>query len=180
MRSLPLVCLICFTDKVWCSKYNFKTKKMKLDPHSELSLEEARAVSALLQSQPEGGSSDVAQGPLEEQLVATISAEIAAALAKAQARIYEDDDYEEDEESGSELGQTDGIAPNTSRIRDEDGHGPPSGGGGGGGGGGEERAPVGADLGALLGGDEEEEFPIPLRTRKGKEPVGVIGLKRKR
>ena len=58
---------------------------MKLDPQSELSLEEARAVSALLQSQPEGEASGSLQAPLEEQLVATISAEIAAALAKAQA-----------------------------------------------------------------------------------------------
>ena len=152
-------------------KYNFKAKRMKLDPQSELSLEEARAVSALLQSQPEGEASGSLQAPLEEQLVATISAEIAAALAKAQARIYEEDEYEEEDDSGSELGQ-DGIIPNTSGIRGEDGPGHSAGG---------DRGGAGKDFGVLLGGDEEdEEFPIPLRTRKGKEPVGVIGLKRKR
>ena len=162
-----------------CRKYSFKAKKAKLDPQSELSIEEARAVSALLQTQPEGGPSTSAQPPLEEQLVATISAEIAAALAKAQARIYEDEDGEEDEETGSEMGQTDGIIPNTSGIRGEDGPGPS---GGAGTGSGTDRGTSTATLGALLGGDEdeEEEFPVPLRTRTGKEPVGVIGLKRKR
>ena len=57
-------------------------------------------MSALLQTQPESGPSGSTQAPLEEQLVATISAEIAAALAKAQARIYEDEDGEEDEFTG--------------------------------------------------------------------------------
>ena len=32
----------------------------------------------------------------------------------------------------------------------------------------------------LEGDDGDDEFPIPLRTRKGKEPVGVVGVKRKR
>ncbi|KAF7789507.1 hypothetical protein EIP86_000453 [Pleurotus ostreatoroseus] len=155
-------------------KYSFKSKKIKLDPQSELSIEEARAVSALLQAHPDGEAvaAGVGGAPLEEQLVATISAEIAAALAKAQARIYEDEEFEDEEESGSELAPAEGIVQNTSGIRGEDGEIGPGGG---------ERAEGGNALGGLLGGEgEEEEFPVPLRTRKGKEPVGVAGLKRKR
>lgn len=101
--------------------------------------------------------------------MASISAEIAAALVQAQARAFEDED-DDDYESGSDIGHTEGIGPNTSGIRGD----------------------VGGDVGrssaekeqndGLLPTveEEEDEFPIPLRTRKGKEPVGVVGLKRKR
>lgn len=100
--------------------------------------------------------------------MASISAEIAAALAQAQARAFEDDD-DDDYESGSDIGYVEGIGPKTSGIRGE----------------------AGADTGRSSAereheellptvDEEDDEFLIPLRTRKGKEPVGVVGLKRKR
>lgn len=135
-----------------------------------------RTISALFQV---GGNALVpgvqSEEPLEAR-VASISAEIAAAIAQAQSRVYEDDDEEdeeEDEESGSgqEIGGPETIGPNTSGIRglsdvDRD-----------------DRAAE--DEGGLLlaDGDEDDDsdaFPIPLRTRKGKDPVSVIGTKRKR
>ncbi|THG99654.1 hypothetical protein EW026_g2755 [Hermanssonia centrifuga] len=159
-------------------KYNFKAKKPKLDPaNADLSLEESvRAVSAIFNSQTDGepsSSSLQASQPLGENMVASISAEIAAAIAKAQARILDDDDSYS--ESGSEYGQTEYIMPNTSGIRGEDGpwHVVE----------GDDRASGGTELGlslASVGGEDEGGFPVPLRTRKGKEPVGIIGLKRKR
>lgn len=103
--------------------------------------------------------------------MASISAEIAAALAQAQARAFEDDDDDE-YESGSDLGHAEGsgIGPKTSGIRGESERDPG------------RSSAEGEREGLLPTVDEEEEdeFPIPLRTRKGKEPVGVIGLKRKR
>lgn len=36
------------------------------------------------------------------------------------------------------------------------------------------------DLDLLEADDGDDEFPVPLRPRKGKEPVGVVGVKRKR
>ena len=103
--------------------------------------------------------------------MATISAEIAAALAKAQARIYEDEDGEEDEETGSELGQTDSIIPNTSGIRGEDGPGTS----GGGAGSGADRGTSAGSLGALLGGDEEEEeFEIETILESKSDAFGKV------
>ena len=171
--SLRAACRVLTRNGCACRKYSFKAKKAKLDTQAELTLEEARAVTALLQAHPDSGGGEGSAGgggtmhpPLEEHLVATISAEIAAALAKAHARIYEDEEDGEDEESGSE----DGADPNISGVRGEDG---------------EERRRGGELAGptaALLGGDgeEEEEFPVPLRPRRGKEPAGVAGMKRKR
>ena len=100
--------------------------------------------------------------------MASISAEIAAALAQAQARAFEDDD--DDYESESDIGSAEGIIGHkTSSIRGEVGVDA-------------ARSSAEREQEALLPtvDEEEDEFPIPLRTRKGKEPVGVVGLKRKR
>ena len=104
--------------------------------------------------------------PLEVR-VASISAEIAAAIAQAQARGYDDEEDEDGEESGSgqEMGT---IGPNTSGIRgvsvsDVGGHG--------------ERSNSGR-----RDGEEEEDsdaFPAPLRARKARE-MAAASSKRKR
>lgn len=48
-------------------------------------------------------------------------------------------------------------------------------------GGGEERDGMAVPLLEGVGGDDDDlGIPIPLRTRKGKEPVGIVGMKRKR
>lgn len=62
---------------------------------------------------------------MDEQRVAAISAEIAAAIAQAQSRLYEDDvDDEEGEETGAEEEQeTEVLGPMVSGIRDEQGPG---------------------------------------------------------
>src|SRR5262245_28408684 len=101
-------------------KYNFKAKKRKVangDDDHELE-ESVRIISALF-GQSENGiapsSTDfgLANEPLEAR-VASISAEIAAAIAQAQAqaRHYEDEEGEDGEESELET-----IGPNTSGIR---------------------------------------------------------------
>ncbi|KAH9951903.1 hypothetical protein B0H21DRAFT_775513 [Amylocystis lapponica] len=167
-------------DPTWAPdpsiKYNFKAKKLRLDGGGDsLDLEASvRTISALFtqsQTEAEGISPDSLRlhdgEELEPHMTASISAEIAAALAEAQARIYaEEDDDEGDEESGSESA-LEGIGQNTSGIRGGAqcaGHG------------------VGLEMIAGLGAEEDaEDFPIPLRTRKGKEAVAVgTGLKRKR
>ncbi|KAJ7449812.1 hypothetical protein FB451DRAFT_1374863 [Mycena latifolia] len=136
-------------------KYSFKPKRRKISEEEEEEelADSVRTISALFQA---GGGLGADQ-PLEVR-VASIGAEIAAAIAHAQSRIYEDDD--EDEENGSQ----ETIGPNTSGIR-----------------GGEHRAEDDD------GPEEEEEedsdaFPMPLRSRrKGKEPDAIPGaLKRKR
>jgi len=136
-------------------KYSFKAKRRKVseeDDDEELA-DSVRTISALFQAGGGVGSDQ----PLEVR-VASIGAEIAAAIAQAQSRMYEDDDDEEDENGSQET-----IGPNTSGIR-----------------GGENRADD------EDGPEEEEEdsdaFPMPLRTRrKGKEADVIAGaLKRKR
>jgi hypothetical protein len=110
-----------------------------------------------------GGYIPSAEEPLEAR-VATISAEIAAAIVQAQTRIYEE---EEDSESGSGhemgIGRAEMIRPNTSGIRDD----------------GMENESI-KELSVMLDEDGEDDdsdaFPIPLRTRK----AGVVGSKRKR
>jgi len=104
-----------------------------------------------------------ADEPLELR-VASISAEIAAAIAQAQARGYDDEEDEDGEESGSgqEMGT---IGPNTSGIRgvsvsEVAGHGERSSG--------------------IRRGEEDEDsdaFPAPLRARKARE---LAASKRKR
>jgi hypothetical protein len=113
------------------------------------------------QTPPDSGSSE--EQPLEAR-VASISAEIAAALVHAQSRTYEeeDDDYDEDDESGQEVNGPETIGPNTSGIRDDglrDGK---------------------RILEVEDEDDDSDAFPVPLRTRKGKESFGLVGTKRKR
>ncbi|KAI0695697.1 hypothetical protein BC835DRAFT_1414667 [Cytidiella melzeri] len=149
-------------------KYSFKAKRPKLDS-GDGSLNIPESVLALLSPCQEPSSSMAGPSqPCEPRVVASISAEIAAALAQAQARIYEEDDDDDDEGSGSELGFADSIVPITSGIRGEDiltSH--------------SIRAEPVVQL-PLPPEDGDDEFTIPLRTRKDKEPVGVVGLKRKR
>ncbi|KAG0707748.1 hypothetical protein DFH29DRAFT_595901 [Suillus ampliporus] len=160
-------------------KYNFKAKKQKVaETAGDLELEESvRTISALF-SQTGG----VTARPLEtgapgeplEATVASISAEIAAAIAQASSRALDEDEDEMEEEegvddddgwcSGHEIGRPESIVPNTSGIR---------GGGDGDGGGGKGICVEDND-------EDSDTFPIPLRTRKGKEPVSLVGIKRKR
>jgi len=125
------------------------------DDDQELA-ESVRTISALFQA---GGNSimpsraGATDEPLEAR-VASISAEIAAAIAQAQARGYDDDEEEEGEESGSgqEIGGDETIGPNTSGIR------------------------------GVSEKEEEEDsdaFPAPLRGRKARE-LTTSGKKRKR
>ena len=110
------------------------------------------------------------QEPLDAR-VANIGAEIVAALAQAQTRIYEEED---DTESGSgpETARPELMGPIASGDEVETG----------------EHNGVARsmkELSMLLHEDDGEDddsdaFPIPLRTRKAKEPVGVVGNKRKR
>ena len=102
--------------------------------------------------------------PLETR-VAAISAEIAAAIAQAQSRMYNDDTDDDDEgESGAEDGGREGggreggreregigLGPVVSGIRDEV----------------PIRRPSGVD-------EDEEDFPVPLRARRG-EAIDVVG-----
>ena len=84
-----------------------------------------RTISALFKA---GGNSiltpshDTLQSDESLQVrVASIGAEIAAAIAQAQSRVYEDDDGEDDESgSGQEMGAPEIIGPNTSGIRGVD------------------------------------------------------------
>ena len=152
-----------------CRKYNFKGKKRKItdeDDEQELA-ESVRTISALFQT---GNNSVLPPQDVDEPLevrVASISAEIAAAIAQAQARGYDDEEDEDGEESGSgqEMGT---IGPNTSGIRgvsvsDVGEHG--------------ERPNPG-----IREGEEEEDsdaFPAPLRARKARE-MAASTSKRKR
>ncbi|KAJ6496679.1 hypothetical protein C8R47DRAFT_1042373 [Mycena vitilis] len=139
-------------------KYSFKAKRRKVseeDEEEELA-DSVRTISALFQAGGDLGSDQ----PLEIR-VASIGAEIAAAIAHAQSRMYQDDDDDDDDDE-NENGSQETIGPNTSGIR-----------------GGEDRADEDD-------GPEEEEdsdaFPMPLRTRRrGKEGDVIAGaLKRKR
>ncbi|KAJ7632620.1 hypothetical protein FB45DRAFT_831865 [Roridomyces roridus] len=117
-------------------RYNFKAKRRKISEEEEEDEEEladsVRTISALFQAEGEN--------PLEVQ-VASIGAEIAAAIAQAKSRLYEDEDEDDD---GEEVEAPETIGPNTSGIRGEDG--------------------------AFEEGEESDTFPMPLRSRrKGKE-----------
>jgi hypothetical protein len=112
-----------------------------LSENGNIELEKSvREISAIFQG---GGSLDV---PLDAQM-ATISAELAAALSQSRAG-----KYEEEEESDDGAGEAGVLGPNTSGIRS-------------------------------LREEEEEDsdtFPVPLRPRRTKDPVVIIGAKRKR
>jgi hypothetical protein len=130
-------------------------------------VESVRTISALFQ----GGNGSVLQGGQgDESLevrVASISAEIAAAIAHAQSRVYEEEEEEDEideleDDSGAETGGPGKLGPNTSGIR-----------------GGDEPGSGGGD------GDEDEDsdtFPVPLRARtvKTRDTATVAGAKRKR
>ena len=129
-----------------------------------------------------------------------LSAEMAAVLAQRHRQAVCSDEDEADESSGPEFGSLDRLGVYaTSGIRGECGKSQsPSAqvdaevdddddGASGEGGGPAIAEPVVHILEGLEGveGEDEDdvdvdEFPIPLRTRKGKEPVGVVGVKRKR
>ncbi|KAJ7285834.1 hypothetical protein C8J57DRAFT_1285930 [Mycena rebaudengoi] len=129
-------------------KYSFKAKRRKIaeeDEEEDLA-DSVRTISALFQSG--GGGPDQ---PLQVR-VASIGAEIAAAIAQAQSRVYDDEEDEDEDEDDSQ----EALGPNTSGIREdraEEDEGP------------EEE-------------DSDNAFPVPLRSRrKGKEGDT---LKRKR
>jgi len=159
-------------------RYSFKPKKPKRTPEEEQRAlqREMRTLQAII-SNPSLAAMPPAEldallgyGPPPDKspVQASFSVELASSLVKtglSPAVFDEEDDLDEDEEdseSGPEFGQLDGIGPNTSGIRNE---GP--------------RYPTSIDL-DLDPDDDGDEFPIPLRTRKGKEPVCVLSVKRKR
>jgi hypothetical protein len=153
-------------------RYSYKSKRRKIgDEDDDRDLEESvRTITALLthsdgdrimQSEDSGSSEE----PRLEVRVASISAEIAAAIAHAQSRLYEDEDEEEDEEdeSGQDVDAPETIGPNTSGIR------------------GNDELRDGAKILEVEDEDyDSDAFPIPLRTRKGKEALALVGTKRKR
>ncbi|KIP09485.1 hypothetical protein PHLGIDRAFT_316055 [Phlebiopsis gigantea 11061_1 CR5-6] len=151
----------------------FKAKKAKLDPSDtgESLAESVRVVSALLNPHRDGDTSSTlslsppSDSALEPGVISSISAEIAAALAQAQVRALAEDVEDDEYESGSDIGHMEAIGPRTSGIRGEVAG---------------KDAERESELLPVDEEEEEDEFPIPLRTRKGKEPVGVVGLKRKR
>jgi hypothetical protein len=156
------------------SKYSFKPKKRKITAEEdEINLEESvRTISALFSSTENGIASESTEfsssaQPLEAR-VASISAEIAAVIAKAQARSFEDDEEDEESGSGQEVVVPSKVGPNTSGIRGDSE---------------DSLARASSKEAARIVEEEFEDedsdaFPIPLRTRKTKS-IG-IGTKRKR
>jgi hypothetical protein len=159
-------------------RYNFKGKKRKLideeeDEDEDELAENVRTISALFQAgghsilPPHEGDSNE---PLEAR-VASISAEIAAAIAQAQSRGYDDDEEDEEEEeseSGPEMGGMETLGPNTSGIRGVSV---------------DERALLDKRVGHMGLREEEDDsdaFPAPLRARKPRELMTPPGSKRKR
>ncbi|KAG1831751.1 hypothetical protein EV424DRAFT_1469886 [Suillus variegatus] len=159
-------------DPTWEPDPNMWPKKQKVsDTTGDLELEESvRTISALF-SQTGG----VATRPLEasapgEPLEARRSP---PAIAQASSRALDEDEDEMEEEegvddddgwcSGHEIRRPETIVPNTSGIRgsgsDDSGKG---------------------FVGVEDNDEDSDTFPIPLRTRKGKEPVSLVGIKRKR
>ncbi|KAL4265301.1 C2H2-type domain-containing protein [Pleurotus pulmonarius] len=153
-------------------RYSFKSKKRKVGEDTHDLEESMRSISALLH--PGHPPTMQAQAPLAAQ-IASISTEIAAALAQAHAREYQEDNaYTNEEEvfgSGQEVSGPEMIGPNTSGIRGEDPYEED-----------ETDSPRAVEA-ALLAGDDDDDsdaFPIPLRTRRGKDGIPVLGNKRKR
>ncbi|KAJ7721698.1 hypothetical protein B0H14DRAFT_3118563 [Mycena olivaceomarginata] len=134
-------------------KYSFKAKRRKVteeDDDEELRIPcgRSRAVSG----RRRGGFGSTTRSP-----GASIGAEIAAAIAQAQSRMYEDDDDEEDETESQET-----IGPNTSGI------------------GAGRTGPTTRT--ARRRRRTATRFPMPLRPRRKGKDVDVIAgaLKRKR
>ncbi|KAF4615351.1 hypothetical protein D9613_003058 [Agrocybe pediades] len=155
-------------------KYNFKGKKRKLNEEDEEDddrelVESVRSLTALFQ--PNASSNNQ---PLAVQM-ASISVELAAAIAQVQSSKSQEYEDEEDEESGSaqENGHAETIGPNTSGIRGVNG---------------DDNGEKGK-LSSMQEAEEEEEeeeededsdaFPVPLRERKARE-TATVGSKRKR
>ncbi|THH27503.1 hypothetical protein EUX98_g6694 [Antrodiella citrinella] len=168
-------------------KYSFKSKRPRLDTaESDDYLEESVQTISVLLSQ---GDMQRVAPPVTMNMMpgmqsymptsdGPLSTELAAAIAQRRREVYEDEEEEGDESSGAEFGLIDVIQPNLSGIRGDGGKSPVVEDG---------RTSSGAEpvVHILEGVDDEDEvdvdeFPIPLRTRKGKEPVGVVGSKRKR
>ncbi|KAF6765205.1 hypothetical protein DFP72DRAFT_1029676 [Ephemerocybe angulata] len=159
-------------------KYNFKGKKRRIGDEDEEELAESvRTITALFQSGDQAMTSTDGGPPLPlEAQVASISQEIAAAIAQAKSRAFDEDDEDPEEEDDDEAGEESGsgqemtspetIGPNTSGIR----------------GLGSADAGKGAQMARRHGEDDEDSdnFPQPLRTRKSKEPIVAVGTKRKR
>lgn len=109
--------------------------------------------------------------------MASISAEIAAAIAQAQSRGYDEDEEDEDEDdegeeesgSGQEMAAPETIGPNTSGIRGLDNEGPTLGG-----------SLKHVDSATRDEDEDSDTFPQPLRSRKSKEVLTATGSKRKR
>ncbi|KAF9264683.1 hypothetical protein L218DRAFT_986730 [Marasmius fiardii PR-910] len=104
-------------------KYSFKGKK-RLSDEDEDPLAETILSSLLNPPSAPGYPGHPSQEESLEVRVASISAELAAAIAQAQRRTYDDDDEEEDDEEDSEESEyereivgRDTIGPNTSGIR---------------------------------------------------------------
>ncbi len=184
------------------SKYSFKAKRPKLTDAAkdEQDLEASvRTLSALLsQGDPNiisahGPSGDVS---LDERVAATLSAELVAAFAQQAQEASATAHTMHDLYDEPELEDEDELEPDDDPYSSGPEPGPAFGSGSGGG----SRAPspLRADLKRgpgpasgevqvmILEGLDGEAFSIPLRARKGKEPVGaspsavVTGVKRKR
>ncbi|KAI0673006.1 hypothetical protein C8Q78DRAFT_693580 [Trametes maxima] len=170
-------------------KYSFKAKRPKLaDPDTaDQDLEASvRTLSALLTQGDPGivsGEPPTCHPSLDGHVAATLSAEIAAALAQqtqglstaGHVNLYDDEEPdEEDELEEDQYGSGPEPGPPEYRVRDEglavsredprNLHG--------------AKVGVGNEVQVMIvEGLDDEAFPIPLRTRKGKEPVGtaVVG-----
>ncbi|KZT09542.1 uncharacterized protein LAESUDRAFT_722505 [Laetiporus sulphureus 93-53] len=147
-------------------KYNFKAKRVKLDSTTadqELAAS-VQQLSALLAQGDPIVRQQANLEPLDAQAAADIGDELSAVIAQAYAQVYEEEDDELDE-SETEQDQVATIGLNTSEARDED-------------------APLSEDdqmqLSEVLGDQDGEQFPVPLRTRTGKDVVTVVTGKRKR
>ncbi|KAH6918584.1 zinc finger and SCAN domain-containing protein 5 [Coprinopsis sp. MPI-PUGE-AT-0042] len=163
-------------------KYDFKGKKRKVVEDEDELAKSVRAISAMLQNgnglvtSADGAGQDI---PIEAH-VASISAEIAAAIAQARSRNFEDaDDDDDDDEGGEESGSGQEVAypetigPNTSGIR----------------GAGEGEVDPGAKTMPPPTSQHQEEddddedsdaFPQPLHSRKPRDTLVSAGTKRKR
>ncbi|KAH8106832.1 hypothetical protein BXZ70DRAFT_252612 [Cristinia sonorae] len=147
-------------------KYNFKPKRPRLETESDDYLEDSVQTISVLLGQSEGQQY---RGTPIAMNIPPVIAPFPSGVIASHNQVYDDDD-EGDESSGAEFGLRDAFGPNISAIRGEYGKSNAE----------DDRA--GEPVVHILEDDDVDvdEFPIPLRTRKGKEPVGVVGVKRKR
>ena len=98
------------------SKYNFKGKKRKLGDDDDQDLvESVRTISALFQT-GDASASSTDPHALETQ-VASISAELAAAIAQAKSRAYDDDEEDEDEDDEESRAAVDRVLQKYERAK---------------------------------------------------------------